>query len=72
MVHPILSEVKAFCEAHGMAESTFGRLAVGDWKFVKDLRGEGRERPRRVWPETEQKVRHFMTTYRPEASQDAA
>jgi hypothetical protein len=47
-------------------------LAVGDWKFVKDLRGEGRERPRRVWPETEQKVRHFMTTYRPEASQDAA
>jgi hypothetical protein len=55
-----------------MAESTFGRLALGDWKFVKELRGDGRDNPRRLWPETEQRVRHFIATYKPDAQQDAA
>jgi hypothetical protein len=72
MTHPILTEIDAFLATYEMAESTFGRQAVGDWKFVKQLRGDGRHSPRRLWPETEQKVRHFMATYRPEAQQDAA
>ena len=63
--HPILSDIEAFLEAHGMAESTFGRKAVGDWKFVRELRGLEGKRPRRVWPETEAAVRRFMATYRP-------
>ena len=63
--HPILADIEAFIETHQMAESTFGREAVGDWKFIRDLRGSDTRRPRRVWPETEAKVRRFMATYRP-------
>lgn len=67
--HALLNDVLAFCATHEMKESTFGRLAVNDWAFIRDLRGDnGRER--RVWPETEAKVRRFMATYRPQA--DAA
>jgi hypothetical protein len=69
--HPLLSDVLAFIDTHSMSESTFGRLAVNDWAFVRDLRGE-KSRPRRVWPETEAKVRRFMATYRPEPQADAA
>lgn len=52
----LLSEVEAFLERSGMADSTFGRGAVNDWKFVRDLRGG----TRRVWPETAAKVRAFI------------
>jgi hypothetical protein len=72
MAHPILTDIDAFCRTHNMAESTFGRLALGDWRFVKELRGEGRDSPRRLWPETENKVRQFIATYKPDAHQDAA
>jgi len=48
-----------------MSEAKFGVLALKDWKFVRDLRGEKREKPRRIWPETEREVRRFMATYRP-------
>lgn len=65
--HPILNEIDAFCEAHGMTESTFGRKAAKDWKLIKELRSG-----RRLWPETEQKLRDFMVTYRPDAPQEAA
>ena len=64
--HPLLADVLAFVETHGLKESTFGRLAVNDWAFIRDLRGDN-GRPRRIWPETEQKVRRFMATYRPDA-----
>jgi hypothetical protein len=67
MVHPILTEIDAFLKAHGMRESTFGRKAAKDWKLVRELRGG-----RRLWPETEAKVRRFMATYRSEAEQEAA
>lgn len=55
-----------------MAESTFGREALGDWKLIDELRGKNRARPRRLWPETEAKVRRFMATYRPAPAQQAA
>jgi hypothetical protein len=72
MAHPnqqLLSEIEAFCRAHGMSEAKFGRLALKDWKFVGELRGERprgkRKGPRRIWPDTESEVRKFMVTYRP-------
>lgn len=63
--HPILADIDTFVKAHGMAESTFGRLAVGDWKLIRELRGQGRSRPRRVWSDTEEKIRLFMKNYCP-------
>ena len=42
-----------------MAESTFGRGALNDWKLVGQLRSG----KRRLWPETEAKVRGFMAAY---------
>jgi hypothetical protein len=64
----LLSDITAFCEAQGIKPSRFGELALNDKPFVTQLEGG-----RRVWPETEAKVRRFMATYRPEAPQaDAA
>jgi len=40
----LLSAISAFCREHGLAESTFGRLAVNDGKFVSRLRDGGRVR----------------------------
>ena len=34
----LLREIADYCRAAGMAESTFGRLAVNDGKFVNRLR----------------------------------
>ena len=51
----LLSEIEAFCASRGIAESTFGRLAVNDGKLVARLR-----LGRRIWPDTEEKVRAFM------------
>lgn len=62
---PLVDAVGKFIEQHAMSPVTFGRLAVRDPHFVRDLRGEGRARPRRVWPETDERVRQFMATYRP-------
>lgn len=61
----LLSDIKAFCEAQGLAQTRFGELALNDKPFVSQLEGG-----RRVWPETEAKVRTFMAGYRPQA--DAA
>jgi hypothetical protein len=42
-------------------------MAMNDKSFVKNL-----ENGRRMWPETEAKVRRFMATYKPDTPQDAA
>lgn len=60
-MNDLLSDIRAFCEAHGMKPTTFGLLAMKDKPFVQQL-----EAGRRCWPETEAKVRRFMATYRPE------
>jgi len=65
---PILDEIEAFIADHKMAESTFGREALGDWRLIDELRGKGRAKPRRLWPETEAKVRDFMGRYVREAA----
>lgn len=59
----LLADIEAFLATHQMAPSRFGFDALGDRHFVRNLR-EGR----RVWPETESKVRRFMATYRQEAA----
>lgn len=59
MAH-LIDDIAAFCETHGLAETRFGELAMNDKPFVTQLRAG-----RRLWPETEAKVRRFMATYRP-------
>lgn len=61
----LLSDIRAFCKDHEISPSRFGELAMGDKPFVHQL-----EAGRRVWPETEAKVRRFMENWQPE--QDAA
>lgn len=34
----IIERIEAYCQRHGIAESTFGRLAVNDGKLVPRLR----------------------------------
>lgn len=70
--HPLLADIEAFIETHDISEAKFGVLALNDWKFVRDLRGEKRGKPRRIWPETERDVRRFMATYRPDAAPELA
>jgi hypothetical protein len=51
----ILEEIFEYCRKAGMAESTFGRRAVNDGKFVNRLRYGGK-----VNDETAERVRAFM------------
>lgn len=54
----ILTEIEGFCERHGLAETRFGEMAMGDKPFVRQLR-EGRD----VRMSTVEKVRAFMASY---------
>ena len=54
----LLGSISDFCRRTGMAESTFGRRAVNDGKFVARLRDGAR-----VTPETLQRVNHFMVKH---------
>lgn len=56
----LLHDIEAFMAQHNLAPTRFGDEALGDRHFVKQLRAG-----RRVWPETEQKVRDFMAAYEP-------
>ncbi len=51
----LISEIERFLKRTGMAETTFGRKAVNDGKFVPRLRAG-----RRCWPETIAKARAFI------------
>ncbi len=55
---PLPETIEAFLTLHDMAPVTFGRLAAKDPHFVRDIRGG-----RRVWPETDAKIRAFMATH---------
>jgi hypothetical protein len=61
----LLTDIELFIDTHGLSATKFGEAAMGDRHFVKQLRNG-----RRVWPETEAKVRQFMVTYKPQ--QEAA
>src|SRR5690348_7823070 len=56
----LLREIAGYCRRVGMAESTFGRLAVNDGKLVSRLRFGGR-----VTTETVERVRRFIERHRP-------
>ncbi|HEY7758591.1 MAG TPA: hypothetical protein VIA64_04155 [Burkholderiales bacterium] len=54
----LLDSIAQFCRRNGIAESTFGRRAVNDGKFVARLRDGAR-----ITPETLQRVSAFMGRY---------
>ncbi len=54
----LLGSISKFCQQTGMAESTFGRRAVNDGKFVSRLRDGAR-----VTPETLHRVNEFITRH---------
>lgn len=61
----LLQEIEAFLAVSGMGASYFGKCAAGNSELVARLRGN-----RRVWPETEAKVRSFMMERGTSASED--
>lgn len=63
----LLDDIRAFCGTHELSIWQFGELAMNDKSFVKNL-----DDGRRIWPETEAKVRRFMATYKPGAQEAAA
>lgn len=54
----LIGSISDFCRRTGMAESTFGRRAVNDGKFVSRLRDGAR-----VTPETLQRVNQFISKH---------
>ncbi|HTP97148.1 MAG TPA: hypothetical protein VMK05_14950 [Burkholderiales bacterium] len=54
----LLDNISEFCRRNGMAESTFGRRAVNDGKFVSRLRDGAR-----ITPETLERVNAFMVRH---------
>lgn len=64
IMHPLLlSEIDAFLAETGMGESYFGKAAAGNSELVSRLRGG-----KRIWPETEAKVRSFILSRRAASS----
>ncbi len=62
----LLGSISTFCQRTGMAESTFGRRAVNDGKFVARLRDGAR-----VTPETLQRVNQFIEKHGIQGAGDA-
>ncbi|PYJ10769.1 MAG: hypothetical protein DMF06_05030 [Verrucomicrobia bacterium] len=58
-MNPLLADIEAFIETHGMSLTRFGREALNDIHLVVQLRA-GRE----LRSATERKVRTYMATYR--------
>lgn len=63
---PLLNDIDAFLRIHKLSDSAFGRQAVNDWKLIRQLRAG-----RRLWPDTEGRVRTFMVTYQPKTRSEA-
>jgi len=62
----LLREISDYCRCTGLAESTFGRRAVNDGKFINRLRNGGR-----ITTETLSRVRDFMNSHDPVARRDS-
>src|SRR5215469_2396699 len=56
--HDLLQEILVYCRQIGLAESTFGRLAVNDGKFAARLRNGGR-----ITTETLERVRTYIARH---------
>ena len=59
----LISHIERYCAAHGVAESTFGRMAVNDGKLVARLRSG-----KTITLDTFRRVELFMS--RPVAKSD--
>lgn len=55
----LMEEIRELCETHGIAESTFGRHAVNDGKFVSRI-----EQGSWITDETAERVKDFMSRVR--------
>lgn len=66
-VSALYQDVKSFSLAHGFSPRRFGHECVNDAKFISGI-----VTGRRVWPETEQRVRDFMAAYRLHPTERAA
>lgn len=62
----LISEIEAFLADTGMGESYFGKKAVGNSEIVSRLR-DGR----RIWPDTEDRVRAFIAEARAKTPEGA-
>lgn len=58
MSNLLIFDIDQFLARTGLAPTRFGQDALGDKHFVRQIRAG-----RRVWPETEAKVRKFMAEY---------
>jgi hypothetical protein len=58
----LIRQIERFLRDTRMPSTRFGRLAVGDPRFVGDLRNG-----RTPGPKTTERVEHFMNTHRREA-----
>jgi hypothetical protein len=58
----LLEAINAYCRAAGLAESTFGRLAVNDGKLIGRLRDGGR-----ITTATYERLQAYMAAHPPEA-----
>lgn len=59
--HPdLLDEIEVFLARQSMPSTTFGRMAMNDPHFVRDIRGD-----RCLRPESVEKVRGFIEAYSP-------
>ena len=66
LMEELLAEIDAFLARHGMSGRDFGRQALGDHNFLRDLRGEGpMGKPRSPSLATADRVRVFMRDYVP-------
>jgi hypothetical protein len=64
----LLPDIEVFLAKYpGISATSFGDRAMGDRHLVRQLRAG-----RRVWPETEAKIRAFMTAYVPSEERVAA
>jgi len=65
----LLQEIENFLARQdvAMSETGFGKQAVNDGKFIPNLRAG-----RRVWPETEDRVRAFMRDYHQDSHRPSA
>jgi hypothetical protein len=58
VMEKLLHDIRAFCAVHSIPATRLGDLALNDTAFVHKL-----EKGRRVWPETEAKVRDWMVQF---------
>lgn len=54
----LFRDIRDFCILHDISSSAFGKLAVGDWKIVTQIKG-GRD----LRLSTVHKIKEFMATY---------